>query len=102
MALRVAGLRGGSAYLTGGSRRQWSVPKDLSHQLAGLKAALPNPQALTSQEEAGQAGRGGSLCQDRDLSLCLRSVKAHVMNSVCVTPVAYVKTCGLLASDLFV
>lgn len=59
VVLCVAGPRGGSAYLVMRVGGRSPSPGDLNHQLAGLHAALPNPQALTCQE--GQGRQGGKV-----------------------------------------
>lgn len=73
MVLCDAGPKGGSAYLPMGAERSSLSPEDPGHQLAGLRAVLPNPQALICQE-GQQAGRVGSWFWHPHLSLRLSSV----------------------------
>lgn len=84
MVLCDASPTGGSAYLAMGAGGSSLSPEDLCHQLAGLNAALPNPQALICQEGSGQAGRGRKSVPGLHLSLRLSSVCAPASKlSVC-------------------
>lgn len=76
MVLCDAGPNGGSAYLAMGAGGNSLSPEDLSHQLAGLNAALPSAQVLICQRGQDWQGGAGSLYQDPLLSLGLNSVCA--------------------------
>lgn len=66
--------------------------EDLSHQLAGINTALPNPKLLPAEKGQGRQRGEGSLCQDSDLSVGPSSAHSYQSTQCMQLHVVYITT----------